>query len=186
MSNPKSAAIVDYQQRATEFSVGDLVYPFIDGNKDQAGRVQAVWPAIGMVDVEWPHGSERRPVEDLARLKSPPAVGNDNIPGGAGTVSVPGGPLPQSSRIAAAYLKKALYWAAPDRRYRATKGEVDGTLFTCPKCKEKSLMPASYKRRDGISDRLLACPGCLFLIKRCDIIGHPEFEEDVVITEEGI
>jgi len=194
MSAPKSAAFVDYQQRAAEFSVGDLVYPFMSGNQDLVGRVQAVWPAIGMVDVEWPHGSERLPVEDLEKHYSeeyhPPAVGNDNVPGGTGTVSVPGGPTspepppthpieaPSAARVAAAYLKKALYWAAPDRHYRATQSEIDGDAFQCPRCKDALLVSTTYKRAEGISDRLLACPNCLFLIKRCDIIGHPEYEDD--------
>jgi hypothetical protein len=29
-----------------------------------------------------------------------------------------------------------------------------------------------------VSERLLACSGCLFLIKRADIIGHPEYVKD--------
>lgn len=183
MATPKKSAIEDYQQRATEFFVGDLVYPFLNGNSDLAGTVQAVWPAIGMVDVEWPHGSERVPVETLGRSTSKfikgPEVGHDNVPGGAGTVSVPGGPKP--SRVASAFVKKALYWAARDRRYRPSRGEQEGGQYTCPKCKDRTLLPATYKRRDGVSERLLACPSCLFLIKRDDIIS-PERDEDGDIT----
>lgn len=189
MRSPKNkSAYVDYQQRATEFSVGDLVSPFGSTNQNHDGRVQAVWPAIGMVDVEWPHGSERIPVEDLQRKPNndttgAPAIGKDNIPGGAGTVPVSGGPHVASTalsarRVAAAYLKKALYWAAPDRHYRATQGELDSNTFLCPKCKEGVLRSTSYKRTEGQSDRLLACPRCLFLVRRCDIIGHPEYEDD--------
>lgn len=180
----RQAAIVDYQQRASEFSVGDTVYPFLGGNSDLNGTVSAVYPAIGMVDVEWPHGNERRPVEELQRYEAkdyyPPAVGHDNVPGGAGTVSVPGGPVAPvkvASRIADRWVKKALYWASSDRQYRATRSELDGGSVMCPKCKDQCLKPASYKRRGGKSERLLGCPQCLFLIKRCDVLGFPEAEE---------
>jgi len=180
----RKAAYVDYQQRASEFAPGDIVYPFQSGNSDLTGRVVAVYPAIGMVDVEWPHGSERRPVEELQRYESkdyrPPAQDHNNVPGGAGSVSVPGGPVAPvkvASRIADRWVKKALYWASADRLYRATKAELDGGSIMCPKCKGQCLKPASYKRRGGKSERLLGCPQCLFLIKRCDILGFPEAEE---------
>lgn len=176
----KSAAYVDYQQRAKSFAVGDLVYPFLHGNQNIIGRVVAVWPAIGMVDVEWPHGSERFPVEDLQIHApgeyEPPPVEDANVPGGEGTVSVPGGP--SAVRVAAAFLKKGLYWAAADRHYRASSEEVDSDSYRCPKCKEGVLRATSYKRNGGKSERLLACPECLFLIEKCDIIGHPDYIDD--------
>lgn len=192
----RTAAYVDYQQRASEFSVGDLVYPFMSGDADIIGRVMAVWPAIGMVDVEWPHGSERCPVESLQQYQAkdyrPADVGHDNIPGGSGSVSVPGGPpeeLPGDTegqpsrdvqkvgRVAHAWVKKALYWASRDRQYRATKREIADGKYICPKCKQVPLRPAVYKRRDGVSEPLLGCSNCLFLIKRLDIIGHPEYDD---------
>jgi len=120
----------------------------------------------------------------------PPEVGHDNVPGGAKTVSKPGGPetLPYMEesrkvasdpnrirRVAEAYVKKALYWASKDRQYRASGGEIDADAFNCPKCKEAILRPASYKRQGGQSEHLLGCPHCLFLIKKCDIIGHPDY-----------
>lgn len=188
----KKSAYVDYQQRAAEFAVGDLVYPFWSKGQNQVGRVQAVWPAIGMVDVEWAHGQERVPVEDLQIHLSeeyrPPALGHDSVPGGTGTVSVPGGPhAPEPStsaaRVAAAYLKKALYWAAADRHYRASSDELEGDSFRCPRCKEAVLRTTSYKRKGGNSERLLACPECLFLIKKCDIIGHPDYLDDSASAE---
>ena len=187
MARRPTTAYVDYQQRAREFSVGGVVYPTWGENVDISGRVVAVWPAIGMVDVEWPHGTERVPVEDLQRLTSdtdhaPPLPEHNNVPGGTGTVSVPGGPekLPHRTavhRVAQAYVKKALYWAASDRQYKATGLECDGGQYRCPKCKEAILRPASYKRRDGQSEKLLGCPDCLFLIKRQDIIGHPDYDD---------
>jgi len=193
-SRNKIAAYVDYQQRASEFAVGDIVYPFVLGNEGLNGRVMAVYPAIGMIDVEWPHGSERVPVEDVQQYfnqagdYNPSNMGHDNIPGGAGTVPVDGGPndpypqapLPKrgsSDRVAQAFVKQAMYWAARDRKHKATQEEVDSGNFNCPRCKTVFLRPASYKREGGANVRLLACPECLFLIKPCDIIGHSDYSE---------
>lgn len=184
---------VDYQQRGSEFHVGDVVLPY-GADESQAARVVAVYPAIGMVDVEFPHGAKRLPVEDVQRIKStidiPAHPEHNSVPGGVGTVSVPGGPhqshpskeayYAPSQRVASAYVKKALYWASKDRHYRATTGELGGSSFNCPRCKEVALQPASYKRQEGRNERLLACPSCLFLIKRCDIIGHPDYIDDGV------
>jgi len=191
-------AYVDYQQRAKEFEVGDTVYPFL-GIADHCGRVMTVWPAIGMVDVEFAHGNQRMPVEDLQRYEAkdfmPPEVAHDNVPGGIGTIRVPGGPnkLPHTSsdhssvtRVARAFVKKALYWASSDRQYKATKGELDGGTYSCPKCGEDHLRKAIYKRRGGQSVPLLGCGSCLFLIKREDILGDPsyvEFQPDQDILE---
>lgn len=189
MSNDRKG-YVDYQQRASEFSVGDLVYPFMSGNHSLNGRVMAVWPAIGMVDVEWPHGSERKPVEELQRYESkdfiPPEAGHDNVPGGADSVSVPGGPVEKaasvdltglSRRVAEAFVKKSIYWGAKDRKYRATKAEIEAGKFCCPKCRADgvTLRKVNYKRTEGMSSHLLGCPSCLFVIKKCDLIGHPDF-----------
>lgn len=183
------AAIVDFQQRAREFEVGDLVYPFMSGNRDLMGRIVAVYPAIGMVDVQWPHGPERMPVEDLQRFESdeyqPPAVENDTVPGGRTTVPVSSGTghtasvKPRSvARVSEAYVKKAIYWAAADRKYRASSAECESGEFNCPRCDGVVMTRAVYKRRDGMSDHLLGCPQCLFLIKRQDIIGHPDYQDD--------
>ena len=159
----------------------------MSGNHSNTGRVTAVWPAIGMVDVEWPHGPERMPVEDLQRYESkdfiPPELGNDNVPGGADSVSVPGGPVakraaPDSSRrVAEAFVKQSIYWGARDRKYRATKSEIDSGNFCCPKCREDGvfLRKVNYKRVEGQSAHLLGCPNCLFVIKKCDLIGHPDY-----------
>jgi hypothetical protein len=190
-------AYVDYQQRASEFAVGDIVYPFMSGNSDNSGRVMAVWPAIGMVDVEWPHGSERVPVEDLQQYEAkdfrPPDVGHDNVPGGATSVTVPGGPVPKAAfdvgastnRVAVAFVKRSLYWGAKDRKYRATKAEIGSGRFGCPKCRaeETFLRKVNYKRQEGRSDHLLGCPSCLFVIKKCDLIGHPDYHEHEPMVE---
>ena len=178
----RTAAVTDYQQRAREFQVGDLVYPFLSGNRDLMGRVVGVYPAIGMVQVQRPHGSERMPVEDLQRFESdeykPPEVENDTVPGGRHTVPVSSGTGRTASvnRVAEAYAKKALYWGAVDRKYRATSGECNDGQFRCPRCQDQYLTKAIYRRQDGQSDHLLGCKQCLFLVRREDVIGHPDYE----------
>jgi len=198
-------AFVNYQTRGAQFAVGDVVYPFLDGSSDLNGRVVAVWPAIGMVDVEWPHGSERLPVEDIQKISpdsfyQPPEVapGDESVPGGADTVPVSVGPgnksiIPdeeQVTRLASAFVNKslwessqlpefkrrfALYWASRDRRYQAKKAELECGVYHCPKCAGTELRKATYKRRGGESLHLLGCPECLFLIKASDIIGDPSY-----------
>lgn len=183
---------VDYQQRASEFAVDDIVVPF-GWDDSMAGRVTAVWPAIGMVDVEFATGNKRYPVEELTRINkdntimSPPLT--DSTPGGA-VVQVPGGPHPpvpegakkeaNASRVAEAFVKKSLYWSGPDRKYRAPAAEVATGKFKCPKCRargiDSDLRPAAYKRREGQSEKLLGCGNCLFLIKRIDIINCQDDE----------
>lgn len=186
-------AVVNYQNRAKDFAIGDMVYPYTQVGAGMnptaySGRVVAVWPAIGMVDVEFPTGNTRFPVEELQKTHSPDAVPPkptaDTVPGGAGSEPVSPGPKDAdpgrktakiASRVAQAYVKKALYWGATDRHYRATRSELDGNAFCCPRCEgDLILQKAVYKREDGQSVRLLACKNCLFLIKREQILNHPE------------
>ena len=186
---------VDYQQRASEFSVGDMAYPLAGSGTDesQAGRVVAVYPAIGQVDIEFPWGSGRYPVEDVQRVTGiaaiPPNPEHTTIPGGSESVPVAGGPNPNAKaattieRLAHAYIKRALYWASSDRHYQATRAELEAGNYTCPKCKEGALRHVVYKRSEGKSERLLGCPSCLFLIKRCDIIGDPDYDAGEYIEE---
>jgi hypothetical protein len=147
-----------------------------------AGSVQAVYPAIGMVEVEFPAGSKRLPVEDLQRLDNDGvaiAITDSTAPAGIGTVSVPGGPYAKKAddksigRVARAFVKQSLYWGARDRKYRATKAEIESGHYGCPKCRargiESVMQPANYKRREGISEKLMGCGTCLFLIKKLDI-----------------
>lgn len=181
---------VNWQERATEFSVGDLVGIF-GAYESQAGRVTAVWPAIGMIDVEMPNGNKRFPAEDLQRYDgngnaAPPTT--DSAPGGQPTVSVPGGPYGKSAsaeRVAEAAVRRALYWASTDRKYKLTRSEKDGGAIGCPKCKEGSLKRAIYKRRDGASERLMGCPGCMFLIKELDIVNFLGDNAELEVGEEG-
>jgi hypothetical protein len=74
--------------------------------------------------------------------------------------------------VAQAFVKKSLYWAQKDRQYRMTRPEAAGESVACPKCGPDSpLKKAIYKRRDGSSERLQGCPGCMFLIKDADIVN---------------
>jgi hypothetical protein len=151
----KSTTITNYQEIANTFRIGMKVFPFYGGSKDHHGTVVAIYPAIGMVDVQFPFGSSRYPVEDLqiADLEIEP-VQYDSIPGGLGTKPV--------------NAKTALYWADKDRKYRMTREEEKPT---CPRCKGIELKKTIYKRVGGKSERLLCCPECLFLIKTTDILG---------------
>jgi hypothetical protein len=165
---------VNYQLRAREFAVGDRVTPY--GYFDaQAGRVVAVWPAIGMIDVEFPTGSKRLPVEEAQRIddsgvSDPPRT--NSVPGASPTVTVPGTANVPARRVAHAFVKKALYWSGPDRQYRLTRAESGVGSYYCPKCGEgNTLQRAIYKRREGKSERLFGCGSCLFLIKELDIIN---------------
>ena len=147
--------LVNYQERAQSFSVGDLVTMF-GRRKDMAGRVTAVYAGIGMVDVEFPRGNMRIPVEELQQYDD---SGNVNPPH---TVS---------NRVAMTR-RVALYWADKNRQYRMNKSEISSGKAYCPKCGvEHVLRPTNYKMRDGVSERLLGCNNCLFLVKELDILN---------------
>tara|TARA_X000000950_G_C13854666_1_gene636058 strand:- start:205 stop:705 length:501 start_codon:yes stop_codon:yes gene_type:complete len=158
------SAYTNYQELAGEFAVGDTVVPF--GHDQSAeGTIVALYPAIGMADVQTSQGAKRFPVEEIRKIKPSQAVSEpiktDSVPGGAGTVPKVASP----SRV-------ALYWKNKDRQYHATKEECGSGVFSCPKCKAEKLRKAIYKRRGGASDHLLACPNCMFLIKDLDIHIH--------------
>ena len=176
---------VNWQERASEFAVGDIVVPF--GMFDSsAGRVTAVWPAIGMVDVEMANGNKRYPAEDLQKMDpsatSVPPMTDSTPAEGGGSVSVPGGPYPSNSvketyrimanDISRRWVKDAIYWTEKDRKYRMNRSESHSGSPTCPKCQDSvPLKKAVYKRRDGSSEHLMGCPGCMFLIKDSDIVN---------------
>lgn len=81
----KTATQYDYQARAREFEVHDFVHPVGAGPMD-IGRVSQVFAGIGMVQVEFPFGSRRYPVEDLEKIRKEDALVvppmSDNVPGG--------------------------------------------------------------------------------------------------------
>ncbi len=152
---------VNYQERSKMFSVGDIASPYGTQNA-VAGRVVAVFPGIGMVDLETARGTQRYPVEQLQKWT------DDGNPVPPVTNSTPGGPT--TVPVTASAKRVALYWAGKDRKYRMRKDEAKPC---CPKCgPEFPLQKTTYKRREGKSERLLGCKGCLFLIKQDDIIGE--------------
>jgi hypothetical protein len=181
----KRHAGTDYQALATGYTVGDLAVPY-GAARDYAGRVVAVWPAIGMVDLQFPEGTKRYPVEALQRFDKGPVFSEDydSVPGGAGTVPVSQGPFEQGeplvrkrpdpkvvSRVATAFVKQSLYWGARDRRYRCTHEEMASGQFNCPKCHQAPLRKVIYRRESGRSEKLFCCPSCLFLIERSAILN---------------
>lgn len=187
MAKKTATSYVDYQQRALEFSVGDMASPFM-ADSSKAGRVVAVYPAIGMVDVVFPHGQGRYAVEDLQKvtgvLSTPPETESASVPGGRETVPVAGTDT-SIDRVAHAFVKRAIYWGSKDRKYKARQPELTEGVFYCPRCKDVALRPARYKREQGVSSNLLACSKCLFLIKTCDIIGHADYEADLAEENEA-
>jgi hypothetical protein len=138
-----------------------------------------------MVDVQFPHGSTRYPVEDLVISPTPNVelsidVLADTVPGGAGTVSVSGGPpmrtatpprSPKVGRVLTAYVKRAVYWASVNRKYKPTKEELVSGKLCCPRCEDAYFRKVVYKREDGKSVKLFCCPECLFLLRRDDVLG---------------
>ncbi len=66
MNRSSAGSVVDYQDRSLDYSIGDTVITL--DNNSVVGRVTRVYPAIGMVDVEFHTGNHRIPVEDLKRV----------------------------------------------------------------------------------------------------------------------
>lgn len=60
--------MIDYWKLSKDFSVGDTVQKFFPGYAALSpfvGRVTAVMPGIGFVDVQFPHGNERVSADEL-------------------------------------------------------------------------------------------------------------------------
>lgn len=162
------AADVNYQSRAREFSVNDTVVP-VGMLDSQSGRVVAVWPAIGMVEVEMLSGVVRYPAEDLQLYN---ADGNPVPPGSPKEASL----KPSPSRV-------AMYWADRDRKYKMTKAEHECGKPSCPRCKDApALKRCVFRRTEGQSERLLGCPQCMFLIHDSDILNFT-LEEALALDE---
>ncbi len=66
--------------------------------------------------------------------------------------------------------KTATYWVAQNRQYRVTNDEFQGRKPACPKCGQQ-MRKTNYKMEEGARHRLFACPKCLFLIKRDNLLG---------------
>jgi hypothetical protein len=81
--------LINYWELVKDFSVGDVVQQILPGQgvTPYVGRVLAVLPAIGFVDVQWPFGSERMSPEWLVRSSPefasylPPTVEFSYFPG---------------------------------------------------------------------------------------------------------
>lgn len=81
--------MIDYWKLTKDFTVGDCVQQLIHGVglTPYVGRVLAVLPGIGFVDVQWPFGSERVSPEDLVRVNPefnqflPPSLTFSYFPG---------------------------------------------------------------------------------------------------------
>ena len=101
----KHSHYTNYQQSALRFSVGDAVRPSVNGLSDTAivGEVVAVFPAIGMVDVQYPEGVKRHPVEEVVHTDNRP-FGIDDSPARGHYVSLPNGPSVR--KVASRYLQK--------------------------------------------------------------------------------
>jgi hypothetical protein len=101
----KKTAYVDYQGRAQLFKPGMSVYHTINGDPSLSGIVRAVYPAIGMVDVQFPMGDQRLAVEDLMIARDiplDPLLDKASIPGGVSTQPVSAGAV----RVASMYLNR--------------------------------------------------------------------------------
>lgn len=153
---------VNYQNRAREFRIGDVVVPYGLWNS-QSGRITAVYPAIGMADVEFPIGNKRVPVEALM-IQSDPDVAP---------------PFTNSAvaKTASARRVVALYWADKDRKYRATRSECEQKSVLCPRCPDSHMRKTTFTRAEGASEHLLGCPTCMFLIRFEDIPNHWKWSE---------
>lgn len=92
----------NWQARGQMFAVGQAV-ALVNGSPTDEGRVIAVWPAIGMVDVQFPHTNYRLPVEDLQIIN--PANDSyitpmhETVPGGAGSAAMVSQGKPQNQDL---------------------------------------------------------------------------------------
>jgi ssDNA-binding Zn-finger/Zn-ribbon topoisomerase 1 len=231
---------IDYWKLTKDFTAGDTVQKFMPGRSEltpYVGRVTAVLPGLGFIDVQWPFGNERVSPEELVRVnpdfqRYTPTyetfsyyAGQDAGPAAKLAAQEDGSPLWQevapgfhtalaqlyhkgassiqaydvlwhqyrqanddairsevqqfyrvAHNLMTAYLgeyatKTAAYWASKDRKYRATKPELESRKITCPKCKQAHMRKATYKMEDGVRAKLLACPNCMYLVKQSDVLG---------------
>lgn len=232
--------MIDYWKLTKDYAPGDWVQKFIPGRSEMSpyvGRVTAVMPGIGFVDIQWPFGNERVSPEELLKVNPafarflPPTLNFSYYPGQdtEKVARVEGVPLWRTAvelpvgfhkelaklfhsgktaiqsydilwhqyrqandealrdevskfyrvahNLVASFLleearkKDAAYWAAPDRKYRATKDELSSKKLGCPKCKKGPMRRATYKMEAGQKMKLFACPHCLHLVKQSDFLG---------------
>jgi len=100
----KHSHYTNYQESALRFQIGDIVRANGLGiDNIVSGEVVAVFPAIGMVDVQYPNGVKRYPVDEIDHVNKRPFF-RDDLPSGGSNVSLPNGP--SARKVASEYLKK--------------------------------------------------------------------------------
>ena len=226
--------MIDYWKLVKDFAPGDAVQRFAPGVSGGLspflGRVTAVHKGTGFVDVQWPSGNERVPVEDLVRVNPdfakylPPSLNFSWYPGfdvkqASGTpwrtdvfhpdfyIAAANQWLHGVDEVTAydelwhkygsryddellraevaklyafgrnsatlrlrTHMKTSAYWVAQNRQYRVTSEELRAMKPSCPKC-GTLMRKTTYKMTRGVRERLFACPKCLFLIKRENLLS---------------
>lgn len=157
-------AVTRAQKRAALFQIGDEV-SYHGAPQGNSGYVVAVHPAIGMVDVDFPDRTLRMACDEIRNLSRKAYLDAD------------GNPRTASMKVARQQ-KVALYWAAPDRKYRATKSELPSGPYLCPQCKDDDgacirMRKTTLNRSEGVSQKIWVCPSCTFAIQDSDIINCP-------------
>ena len=61
--------------------------------------------------------------------------------------------------------RKAMYWCAPDRTYRMTKCEQEGSPIQCPQCKAEMALE-SFTR----TEKMYVCPECRFKVPTSKVV----------------
>ena len=93
-----------------------------------------------------------------------------------------------SVRSMSAAVREAMYWCSPGRTYRTTKGEQEGGIATCPKCKAQM-----EQERFTRSEKMYRCPECGFKIPtgkvtttKIEIEVEPDGEVEVEMTTSSL
>lgn len=164
----------DLRDATRRFRVGDLVTPLWARSGNFTGVVRAVHPALWRVDVDWGIWLERISPDEIR-------LANQIQNGPVQTAVSPSSAASEARMIVGRLCRRELsrrgiYWAAPDRKYRATRGEVDGGSYGCPRCGE-GLVRATVRKRDGRHEKILACWGCEFLVDPADVLNDPAAQE---------
>jgi hypothetical protein len=82
--------------------------------------------------------------------------------------------------------RRAMYWGAPGRTYRLTRGEQENGVATCPRCKAE-MEREPFTR----GERMWVCPGCRFkvptskAVTKIEIEMQPDGEVEVGVTTAG-
>lgn len=168
----------DLRDATLRFRVGDLVSPLWARSGNFTGVVVGVYPALWCVEVDWGLWREKISADELR-----PANKTQNPP--IQTGASPSGAATELRKIATRVAdrafarlsphlqqRSALYWAAPDRKYRATRGEVGEGCYSCPRCGKK-LRRVTIRTKDRAHQKILACWGCEFLVDPTDILNDP-------------